>query len=258
MGKSNLSTFVKNTQRTLSKHSPEILTGIGIAGMVTTAVLAVKATPKALTLLKNKRTELNLQYDEHLTVGETVKTCWKCYIPAVVTGTASIACLIGASSVNAKRYAALTTAYKISETAFHEYRDKVVETIGEKKEKTVREHISQDKLDKTPVKQTEVIITGNGDTLCYDYYCGRHFKSNMETLKKVENELNRRMRSEMYVSLNEFYYEIGLEGVHVGDYVGWNIDRGYIDLTFTSQLASDGTPCLVVAFGTPPRYDFRD
>jgi hypothetical protein len=64
------------------------------------------------------------------------------------------------------------------------------------------------------------------------------------------------MRNEMTISLNEFYYEVGLEGVDAGDKLGWSIDTGYIELEYSSQLASDGTPCLVVSFYKPPRYDF--
>ena len=79
----------------------------------------------------------------------------------------------------------------------------------------------------------------------------------IEKLKKIENYLNRRMRSEDYISLNEFYYEVGLDGVGAGYDLGWNIERGYIELEFSSQLASDGTPCLVVGFNTPPKYDYN-
>lgn len=249
MSNGNFANFTKDLRKSLVKHSPGILTGIGIAGMITTTVLAVQATPKAMRLLEEKTPE------EKKSPVDVVKTCWKCYIPAAVTGVASTVCLIGASSVNAKRNAALATAYKLSETALSEYREKVVETIGEKKEKHVREEISRDKLKKKPVEQQSVIITGNGDTLCYDELGGRYFKSSMEKLKKVENELCRRMRDEMTITLNDFYMEVGLDPTDVGDHVGWDIDKGYLELDFSSLLATDGTPCLVVGFASPPIYN---
>ena len=251
----NVTKFIKNAQFVLSKHSPEILTGLGIAGMVTTTVLAVKATPKALRIIEDYE-ECILCDHEKIKPVDAVRITWKCYIPAAVTGTISIACLIGASSVNVRRNAALATAYKLSETALMEYREKVVETIGEKKEKTIKDAIAKDYVEKNPVKQNEIVITGKGDTLCCDKLFGRYFKSDMDKLKKIENELNRRMRNENYISLNEFYYEVGLDGVDAGDLLGWNIDRGYIDLDFSSQLATDGTPCLVVSFWNQPRYDY--
>ena len=257
MKNSNVTKFIKNAQFVLSKHSPEILTGLGIAGMVTTTVLAVKATPKAMKICEAERLDQVNDYKEEPTKLDYVKACWKCYIPAAVTGTVSIACLVGASSVNVRRNAALATAYKLSETVLSEYREKVVETIGEKKEKTIKDAIAKDHVEKNPVKQNDIVITGKGDTLCCDKLFGRYFKSDIDKLKKIENDLNRRMRNEDYISLNEFYYEVGLDGVDAGDYLGWNIDRGYIELEFSSQLATDGTPCLVVSFLTPPRYDYN-
>lgn len=254
MKKPNFPRIVKEIRFGLRKYSPEILTGIGIAGMITTTVMAVRATPKALILIEEKEDELEVN---ELTPKETIQVAWACYIPAAVTGTISIACLIGASSVNMRRRAALATAYTLSESALKEYQEKVVETIGEKKEQAVRDAVAKDKIEKNPVTNREVIITERGNTLCYDAVSGRYFKSDIDKLKKAVNELNRQMRDEMYISLNEFYYEIGLNPISIGDEIGWNIDQGYIDLSFSSQLADDGTPCLVIEYHIAPRYDFR-
>lgn len=255
MSTSKVTAAFKSVGTAVKKHSPEILTGLGIAGMITTTVLAVKETPKALRLLEQAKRDKG----EKLTVGETVKTTWKCYIPATVTGTVSIACLIGASSVHLRRNTALATAYKLSETALTEYRDKVIETIGEKKEKTVREAVAKDKVEKDPVEKKEIIITGGGTTRCYDMLCGRYFESSRETLERIENKLNRRLLDDMYVSLNEFYNEVGLRDVAAGHELGWSIDqgKGVIELEFSSILDTSGTPCLAVGFYTPPKYDFR-
>lgn len=264
MSKLNIPTVVQSVKTATVKHSPEILTGIGIAGMISTTVMAVKATPKALKLIDNaelkKANETCTPYEGHnLSKIEIVKVTWKCYIPAAITGGLSIACLIGASSVNLRRNAALATAYTLSETTLRDYQKKVVETIGEKKEQSVRDAVAKEKVEQTPVHTKEVILTGRGDSLCYDSVSGRYFKSDMETIKKAENELDARLRNEMYVSLNEFYYEIGLEPLRViGEDLGWNIDSGYLDLNFSSQIASDGTPCLVLDYGVAPRYDFRN
>lgn len=255
MSTSKIAAVFESVGAAVRKHSPEILTGIGIAGMIMTTVLAVKDTPKALRLIEKTEAEKG----EKLTVKETVKTTWKCYIPAAVTGTISVACLVGASSVNLRRNAALATAYKLSETALTEYRDKVVETIGEKKEKTVREAIAKDKLEKDPVDKKEIIITGGGNTRCYDMLCGRYFESSREKLERVVNVLNRRLLDEMYISLNEFYNEVGLDDVAAGHELGWHIDqgKGIIELEFSSILDSSSTPCLAVGFYTPPKYNFR-
>ena len=252
MNKNNLTKLTKRVTTSISRRSPEILTGIGIAGMVTASVLAVKATPKAMRLLEEAKKEKN----ESLTKMDVVKTTWKLYIPVAVTTTVSITCLIGASSVNFRRNAALTAAYKLSETALTEYKDKVVETIGKEKEKVIREKVTEDKIKKQPVNNNEVIITEKGNTLCFDSISGRYFRSDMDIIKKAENELNRRMLSDMYISLNEFYDELGLDHIRIGDELGWNIDDGLIKLEFSSHLASDGTPCVAVEYEIIPNYGY--
>lgn len=254
MHKLNLANLVSNTRQFANKHSPEILTGIGIAGMITTTVLAVRATPKALELLEEKKNE---DWVDELSPLEVVKTAWKPYVPAAVTGIASVACLIGASSVNAKRNAALATAYKLSETALTEYREKVIETIGEKKEKTVRDKVAEERVKKNPVSKSEVIVTNNGTTLCFDPISARYFKSSIDKIKRAENELNKQMLHDIsgYVSLNEFYDELGLDHTSVGDDLGWNVDR-LIDISFSSQLNDNGEPSVVLDYLVAPKYDF--
>lgn len=253
MTKHGLTKIVKDIQTTLSKHSPEILTGIGIAGMITTTVLAVRATPKALKLIEERKKE---DETDRLTTVDTIKTAWKPYIPAVVTGISSVTCLICASSIGARRSAALATAYKLSETALTEYREKVIETIGEKKEKLIREEINQDRVNKKPVSKSEVIVTDKGDTLCFDVHGGRYFKSDMDKIKKAVNELNRRMLLDEYVSLNDFYDELGLDHTKLGYELGWNISNGYMDIDYSSHLSDDGRPCLAIDYRVAPKYDY--
>lgn len=254
MHKPNLANLMSNTRQFVSKRSPEILTGIGIAGMITTTVLAVRATPKALQLIEEKK---NDDWVDELSPLEVVKTAWKPYVPAAVTGVASVACLIGASSVNAKRNAALATAYKLSETALSEYREKVIETIGEKKEKTVRDKVAEERVKKNPVSKSEVIVTNNGTTLCFDPISARYFKSSIDKIKRAENELNKQMLHDIsgYVSLNDFYDELGLDHTSVGDELGWNVDR-LIDISFSSQLNDNGEPSVVLDYLVAPKYDF--
>ena len=256
MNKSGLKRTIKSVERVLTKYSPGILTGIGIAGMIGATFMAVKATPKALYLIETKKEEAEM---EELTPVETIKTCWKCYIPATLTTVLSAVCLIGASTVSAKRNAALATAYSISEAALREYQEKVVEVIGEKKEKAVRDAVAKDQIERDPVTKSEVvIIDSNSNTLCYEPLSGRYFKSTIDKIKKAEIKLDRQMIQEMYVGLNDFYWEIGLDETDLGDKMGWNLSKGYMDLSFSSQLADDGTPCAVIVYGIPPVYDYQN
>ena len=250
---SKLSVFFKAARNTASKHSPEILTGIGIAGMITTTVLAVKATPKALKLMDDARYDK----EEDLTVPEKVKVTWKCYIPATLLGLASVGCLIGANSVNLRRKAALAAAYKLSETALAEYKEKVIETVGEEKAKNIRSAIAKDKMEKNPVTKSEVIITDKGESLFCDSISGRYFKSDMNTIEKAVNTINRRLLNEMSVSLTEFYSEIGLSPTSLSEELGWNMNDGQIEIDFSSQITDDGRPCIYIEYEIAPRYDYH-
>lgn len=248
-----LTNFFKSTRTFLEKHSPEILTGIGVTGMITTTVLAVKSTPKALILIEEKKKELGT---DELTAIEVVKAAWKPYIPALTLGIASASCIIGASAVNAKRNAALATAYAISERTLVRYRDKIIDTIGEKKEKEIREKIAQDEVDKNKVSNNGVIVTSKGNTLCRDAISGRYFRSDIDKIKKIVNELNRQMIYQNYISLNDFYYELGLDPIKNGSALGWNLDSGLIELNFSTCLAENDEPCVVIDYLVGPRYEF--
>lgn len=249
----NLSLVAKQALQTVKRHSPKILTGVGIAGFFVTIGLAVDATPKAVKLLEEKKKELGT---EKLTIPETVKTAWKCYIPSAITATASTACVIGASAVSAKRNAALLTAYTISETAAREYREKVVESIGEKKEQLIRDAVAKENIEKHPVDENAVIITGKGVTRCYDPWSDRYFDSDPEFIRRGVNDLNYQLLTDGYATLNDFYYNIGLNETKPGASLGWDINKGQVQFRFSAQVDSTERPCLVLEFTTPPTYDY--
>lgn len=256
MGKSNFSQFVKNTKTSIVKHSPEILTGLGIGGLLTTTVLAVKATPKALKLIEEEK---EAQQTDKLKPVDTVKVCWKCYIPAALTGAAAIGCLIGAQSVHARRTAALTTAYQISTTALNEYKNKVVEELGKKKEQHIREKIDKDHVDRNPVNQNGIIITNRGNTLCMDGYTNRYFESDIDELAKANNRFNAFLIREGEATLNDLYDELGLDHIDVGYSVGWSLNklgRELVDLSTSAQMAADGRPCIVVNCNPAPEWGY--
>lgn len=258
MNKQNVTNFFKGVRANVSKHSPEILTGIGVVGMFTTVVLAVKATPKALELIDEKKEELNLEPEDNLTAIETVQAAWKPYIPAAATGVFATTCLIAANSVHAKRYAGLATAYQISTQALSEYREKVVETIGERKEKTVHDKIAENHVKETQPNITRAHHTGTGNTLCLDLLSKHEFVSDIDKIRRVMNDLNYRMTNgaEMSISLNEFYQGIGVPDIGYGDMMGWRVDKGLIDIHFGSFITDDNVPCVTLEFLNPPEYGF--
>lgn len=237
-----------NVISTVSDKSPEILIGLGLAGMLTSTILAVKATPKALDILE--------QEDRELSKIDKVKLTWKCYAPAAIGYCTSAACIIGANSVNSKRNAVLAGAYKLSESALLEYRDKVVEVIGEEKEKEIRDAIAEDRIQQGPKQASGVLVAGKGDTLCYDMYSGRYFNSDMDTINRILNDINYKLMQDNIMSVNDVYDALGLNPISTGYDVGWNVDEGLIRLYFTSSLTEDGQPCLAVHFDNLPKHDY--
>lgn len=225
------------------QNSPVILTGLGIAGTATTAILAAKETQKASIVLD----DLSERYEGEIPKKVAVKELAKVYLPAILSFGATSACMIGATSISLKRNAVIASLYSASEIAAKEYHNKVVEMIGEKKEAEIRAAVSKDHLDAKPVVDSQVIITGIGDSLCYDEHSGRYFKTDIEKLRRLENDINRRLLSEMWVSLNEFYYELNLEPVKLGDSMGFTVDHP-LSFHFGSHIASNGQPCLTIDY----------
>lgn len=249
MSKPNLTRILQSTRTTLVKHSPEILTGLGIAGMITSAILAVRATPKALDLIFEKEYEVKRE----LTKKETVKIAWKLYIPAVVTGAASTACLIGANSVNCKRNAALAAAYTLTDTAFREYKEQVVESLGEKKERAVLDKVAEKQVKENPVNN-EIIVPGKGPSLCLEPLSMRYFNTDFNSVVAAGNKLNTTMINHMGEgTINDFYDLLDLPHTEVGDYMGWTVDH-QIEIHPSSTIAENGEPALVIVYDNPPKY----
>ena len=255
MNKQSMVKLFHTAKAAISQHSPEILMTVGIAGMITTTVLAVKATPKALKIIEVKKKE---EQKEELTPVETVKATWKCYIPTVVTGAASVTCLIGSASVSARRTAALAAAYQIADSTLNDYKEKIKEVVGERKAEEVQARVSEKKAKEKSGSESNVIITGNGRTLCMDYFSGQEFESDIDSIKRSINEINASMLRDAfgYVSLNDVYDELGLRHTEVGDELGWNIMGGIIEVEFSSILKDERQPCVVMHFKRAPKYDF--
>lgn len=238
------SAIFNNAVKTVKANSPEILTALGISGLIGTAYLAAKAAWKANDvvaddILDHKAAHPGVPYSR--TRKESVKLVWKLYIPAAGSGILTIACIVGASKANGKRTAAAVTAYSLTERAFSEYRDKVVEQIGKGKEQKIRDEVAQDRVSNLSSK--EVIITSGGNVLCCELYTHRYFRSDMESLRKAQNDLNALIVSEMYVTLDEFYDIVGIPHTSVSDKLGWTSEK-LLELIFSTVMSEEGEPCL--------------
>lgn len=237
----------------VSKQSPKFLLGFGLAGIPMAIASAVKSTVDAVEIVDESEKKLKRK----LTPSEVVKETWKCYISTAILGIGSIGCILSSNSINSKRYAALASLYSISDTALKEYQNAVVNSLGEKKEKLIRDGIAQDHVNSNPANSNQVVIAGNGDVLCYDMLSGRYFKSNYEAIRKVENDINHSLINSMYVSLNEVYWALGMEGIGFGEEVGWNVDN-LVQFSISSTVEPNtGTPCLALDYVVGPKHDYR-
>ena len=251
-----ISKITKNLGGLISKNSPHILTGIACAGVISTVVLAVKNTPQALAIIEEEERYRERKNIQSATKIEKVKLTWKCYTPATVMGVVTIGCILGANTVHTRRNAALASIYAISESAFREYKSKVVQEIGKTKESKIQDEIAKDHILKNPVHQNNIIFTGNGDVLCYETLSGRYFTSSYETIRQKINDLNFRLRDEMRISLNDLYYELNLEPIELGNLMEFNIDKGYIEPQYSTQLTEDSRPCLVINVDVYPTQKY--
>lgn len=250
-------TIFRTILRGIERESPTILTGFGIAGFGATIVLAVRATPKALYLIGEEKSARYADESrrEPLTKLDIIKLTWKCYVPSAMVGLTSVACFIGAHSINLRRNAALAGLYSLTEASLRTYQEKVIETIGESKERKVRDAIAQDQIDENPVSKNQIFVTGKGKTLFYDSWSGRYFESDMESVKKAQNDLNHKLLGgDMYLPLNFLYSELGLAPIKGGEDIGWTFDGGMLEVLFTSKIADNDVPCIVMNYKVGPEF----
>jgi len=247
-----LGILAKHAGKLANDNSPAILTAIGVTGTIMTAYLTGKASFKAAEVLSQAKYSHD-PFDEDdpgVTTQEKVELTWKLFVPAVGTGVMTVVCILAANHISTRRSAALASAYTISEKAFAEYKEKVIKNFGEKKEEAVRDEIAQDKIDRNPLSNREVVIT-TGDVLCCDLYTMRYFMSDMESLRRAVNDTNEALIHDGYVSLTEFYEKIGLPKTTESDEIGWNSDD-LIDVRYSATLSDDNRPCIALDFNVLP------
>lgn len=251
----SLSTTVQKTQEFASKNSPVIMTGLAVAGLVGTVYFTATGTFKAAELIEAERSRIQWETIEDpepvvdLETSEKVRLVWKCYIPTATTFVATAGAIVFLNQIGARRAATATALYTITDKAFTEYKDKVVETIGEKKEQKIRDDIAQDRVKENP--PTEVVIAGTGDVLFYDSITGRYFNSTMEAVRRAQNDVNYTVINSMYASLSEFYEAVGLSPTVFSEDCGWNADA-LMDISFSTVLTEDNRPCISIDYTVMP------
>lgn len=247
--------LLQNSILFLKRHASTILTYAGSAGVIATSVIAVKATPKAMILLKKAKEEKG----EDLTKLEKIKVAGPAYIPAVFMGASTIACIFGANALNQHQQAALMSAYALLNNSYKDYKKKLAELYGEDTVEEIQEEIIRDKYKEDPYSVED------GKQLFYDDFSQRYFEATTEDVLRAEHEVNRMLAVHYGVYLNEFYELLGIERTDYGDYLGWSTGElvetcwySWIDFHHDKVIMDDGLECTIITMGMEPTFDFEN
>lgn len=248
--------LLSKSQMFFKRNSSTILTGVGAVGVIATTITAIKATPKALVLIEEAKQEKG----EDLTKLETVKVAGPVYIPTVILGASTLACIFGANVLSKQGQASLMSAYALADRSYKDYKKKVDELYGEEAGTQVRAGIAKDKYEEQNIKPVS-----DGNRLYYDFYSGRYFEANPTFVKTAEYELNRKLMMDDIVYLNEWYYLLDLEPLEHGLDFGWSTPANsdmywqtWIDFHHEKAVMDDGLECIIISFMQEPYSNFED
>lgn len=239
----------------VKRASPTILTVVGAVGVITTAVTAVRATPKAMNLCYEVWDES--EEGREPTTIDYVRVGWKAYIPSVIIGIGTIACIFGANGLNKRQQTAITSAYILLDNAYKEYQKKVKELYGDDADAQVRKEITKDHYEHHEPSGENILF--------YDFFSGRYLERTMEQIIDAEYQLNRKFVHNDYITLNEWYELLDIDPIAFGDVLGWSIGAGenfygyqWIDFEHELQVMDDGLECYIIHMPNPPTADFMD
>lgn len=246
---------LRHSKMFVKRNSSTILTCIGGIGVIATAVMAVKATPKALACLEEAKQEKG----EDLTKFEKVQAAGLVYVPTVLVGASTIACIFGANALNKKQQAALMSAYALLDNSYKDYKKKVGELYGEDADSRVQEEIVKDKYEESDHEVSD------NKQLFYDDYSGRYFESTMEDVLRAELEINKLLCVCGGAYLNEFYDALGIPPVDYGEHMGWSTFMmletcwdAWLAFDHSKVTMDDGLECYIITMGYEPEFGFED
>lgn len=252
------------TYNVCKKNSPEILTGLGIAGFIAATIIGIFETPKYLDDVEKKKEELEV---EKLPIKDNAILIARHYVPTVSLIVASSSCVIKSNRIYAGRLSAAVTAYSLTETAYREYKDKVKETLGEKKEHEIEEKVFADRVKSNLPTDAQLDMLGPGLSLVYEPYTNQYAVMKSYEVDKAITRLNADFILENRLSLNDYIYELmswDRSGeMHMNPdwtYQGWNMSskddllaRG--DWGF--KLNEDtGRTAIVINLNRDPTHDY--
>ena len=239
----------------IKANVPTIFTATACIGTVATAVLTAKSTTLAIERIADY-CEDNLRSPEDLTWREKFAISYRVYIPPAIAGVCTLVSIVAANRIQYARGAAFALAYTGSEAAFKRYREAVADVVKPKDLEKVKARVAEKSLSEAGKPHSgTILIASSGDVLCYDIFSGRYFKSDIENIRRVENNINGQLNLECYASLNEFYAGLGIPPIAAGELVGWS-EPNSLSVEFGSQLTEKGEPVLTIDFLVQPKENY--
>lgn len=244
-----MNNLLSKSQSFIKRNSATILTCVGAAGVIATTVTAVKATPKALVLLEKAKEEKG----EELSKFETFKIAAPVYIPTILLGASTLACIFGANVLSTRGQASLMSAYALADSSYKDYRKKVDELYGEEAGAQIRAELAKDKYEEEPVKVED------GNRLYYDFYSRQYFEASPFEVQRAEYEINKTLMLDDAVFLNDWYKLTGADQLEHGYDFGWSTSTNmeaywqtWIDFHHEKVVMDDGLECIIITFAQEP------
>lgn len=249
----------------LKHHSSTILTVIGSAGVVLTAVMTAKATVKAVEIINEKECEKK----DELTKKEIFQATATTYLPVVLVGASTIVCVFGANALNKQQQAALISAYSLVDRSFKEYKEKLKELYGEEAHQKIINSIVVEKAEKMHVHgaylfcECSLVDPEDDDSptkIFYDMYSDRFFETTMSQVLHAEYHLNRTFNLRGYITLSEFYEFLGLESTQAHDVLGWEVndDTYWVEFNHRKVPSDDGLEYYIIETMQEPSSKFME
>jgi hypothetical protein len=241
--------------RNVGNNAPTVLSLLAVGGVVTTVILAVRATPEAnQAVLNEKDRRVEDEFAPPVNKMDVVKIVWRPYLPAAVSGLLTCGAIVAANRISTKRAAALAAGLTITEKLYSEYKDQVIEAVGKPAEEKIRAKVAERMYERDGLGNKEVIIAEN-EQLFYDSFSGRTFKSTVETVRRAMNDINAMINNASYASMNDFYRKIGLAATTSGEELGWNGDN-MLDVVFSS-IVTQGVACMSIDYTFAPVRNYH-
>lgn len=235
------------------QHAPEICVTLGIIAGVGAVVTAVTGTIKAKKLIEEKKAELKV---DKLTVGETVKTVWKCYIPAVSLVAASTVSIASGAKISIDRTAVMGAVYNVGREAFIDHQKATEEVVGEETKKEIDKKAA-DKRENKEEYPEPVCVDGVRKYKFYEPLNSAYYIMTESELTGIAQDFNEMLLEDECLSANDWFTMLpGGKECYLGSQMFWSRNRdGLMRYSIGYGPDDEGKPCYIIRHLNPPKYE---